>query len=39
MSTETVKPTAAFPVKKLVMLLLTIAVFLFSGLFQDHSSE
>ena len=29
MSTETVKPTAAFPVKKLVMLLLTIAVFLF----------
>ena len=29
MSTETVKPAAAFPVKKLIMLLLTIAVFLF----------
>ncbi len=29
MSTETIKPTAAFPVKKLVMLLFAIAVFLF----------
>ncbi len=29
MSTETVKPAAAFPVKKFIMLLLTIAVFLF----------
>lgn len=29
MSTETVKPAAAFPVKKLIMLLFAIAVFLF----------
>lgn len=29
MSTETVKPTSAFPVKKLILLLLAVAVFLF----------